>query len=759
MRDAAPVRRRRKVTFADVPVAAKLALILVLPLAGLLGLAGVAASVYADRSGRAGDLRGAVSAAAEAGRVADGLQRERLAAARLLSGAASGAALAASFTASFTASFAGTDAAVVRLRASGAALGAVGNLDGLALLRARVAAREPDEPGQVLLLEYRRLIADLVAFQQELADRVAPPAAGTGMRAAGWLAVGTEELAQIQVTAVRVAAAGELTAADRDGLVAHRSAAGDAFARFSAGAAPAWRSLLAGMDVTAGVDALLAGASAPTDAGDWARGGLAQLDGLRDLADRVAADNAATATDVRDRQNRTVVLGLAAVLLVAVVAVGLAVAAGRSSRRRLRALLAATLRLAHPEGPPGVAGEPAAAGRDEIGRLGEALDAVRRSTARAAEQAASQAALRSGETGMYADLARRSARLTDALLERLDDAERDEADPDRLALLFAVDHLATRIRHDTHSLLVLAGAEAVRVHPAPVPLFDVLRAAQSRIQAYERVEYGRVDSATAVGPAAVDGVVHLLAELLDNAARHSTGDLPVVVDAARTGEGAVIHVTDPGVPGGPGMDPDRLEELNGRLQPGRSDPPATGLGLGLTLVGRLAASHGAGVTLRPSPAGGIVATVRLPADLVVRAPEPSVRPLPAEAPAATPEPVARPEPASRPAARRLPPRPLERSPALPGGEPMDIPVPRRGGARVPVAAGGAAGRVAADGPTVEARAFDDGLPRRTVGASPDPDSSTSAGVPATASPPGSRHPIGRPGAVPVPVNQEGPATS
>ena len=142
MRDAAPVRRRRRVRLADIPFAAKLVLILVLPLAGLLTLAGVTASVYAGQTGRVGDLRGAVAAGAEAGRVADGLQRERLAAARMLSGADARDA--------FAAEAARTDAAVARLRAPlpQASAEIVAGLDGLAVLRARAPPANPTRPGR-----------------------------------------------------------------------------------------------------------------------------------------------------------------------------------------------------------------------------------------------------------------------------------------------------------------------------------------------------------------------------------------------------------------------------------------------------------------------------------------------------------------------------------------------------------------------------------------------------------------------------------
>src|SRR5205823_1572447 len=122
------------------------------------------------------------------------------------------------------------------------------------------------------------------------------------------------------------------------------------------------------------------------------------------------------------------------------------------------------------------------------------------------------------------------------LIEQLDDAERDEADPDRLALLFGFDHLATRLRHANDSLLVLAGSDAGRVRRRPVALLDLLRAAQSQIEDYTRIEFGRVDDDVSIAPHAVDAVVHLLAELFDNAAHFSPADRPVFVSAHRTGD-------------------------------------------------------------------------------------------------------------------------------------------------------------------------------------------------------------------------------
>jgi signal transduction histidine kinase len=279
-------------------------------------------------------------------------------------------------------------------------------------------------------------------------------------------------------------------------------------------------------------------------------------------------------------------------------------------------------------------------------------------------------AQRAEVSAMFVNLARRSSRLVDALIQRLDHAEADEADPDRLAQLFDFDHLATRMRHANDSVLVLAGSDASRAREHPIPLLDLLRAAQSQIEQYKRVEYGRVDGDVAIAPHAIDAVVHALAELLDNAARYSPPEHPVLVEGRRSGDGAIVQITDAGI----GV-ADALDLLNARL----AEPPGLGVAesrsMGLAVVAHLARRYGLTVHLRAEPAGGTVAIVELPADLVRHA---------------------APELSSRSGDFVVLPRPLERATALPGGEPLEVPLRR------PVVV------------TSRTDAGDDGLPRRVT---------------------------------------------
>ena len=144
----------------------------------------------------------------------------------------------------------------------------------------------------------------------------------------------------------------------------------------------------------------------------------------------------------------------------------------------------------------------------------EAFNAVHLEAVRTA---AEQAALRASVATMFVNLARRSQILVDRLIGHLDRLERGEEDPDRLAELFQLDHLATRMRRNDENLLVLAGADSTRIQREPAALIDVLRAAQSEVEHYTRIEFGTVDRDIEVSAHAVNDMVHLVAELFDNA--------------------------------------------------------------------------------------------------------------------------------------------------------------------------------------------------------------------------------------------------
>jgi signal transduction histidine kinase len=248
--------------------------------------------------------------------------------------------------------------------------------------------------------------------------------------------------------------------------------------------------------------------------------------------------------------------------------------------------------------------------RDEFGQVAEAFNAVHLEAVRTA---AEQAALRASVATMFVNLARRSQILVDRLIGHLDRLERGEEDPDRLAELFQLDHLATRMRRNDENLLVLAGADSTRIQREPAPLMDVLRAAQSEVEHYTRIEFGMIDRDVEIAAHAVNDMVHLIAELLDNATAFSPPDSAVVVEARRVGDRAVLLVEDRGI----GISPDQLGDLNERL----ANPPVVDVAvsrmMGLVVVARLAARHGVKVELRPARERGTIADLTLPASVLV----------------------------------------------------------------------------------------------------------------------------------------------
>ncbi len=248
---------------------------------------------------------------------------------------------------------------------------------------------------------------------------------------------------------------------------------------------------------------------------------------------------------------------------------------------------------------------------DEIGQVARAFDQVHREAVRLAGE---EARLRSSVSAMFVSLSRRSQSLLERLLRLIDSLELGEEDPERLSNLFRMDHLATRMRRNSENLLMLAGHEAPRRWAEPVPLVDVLRAASSEIEQYERIALDVQPDVAVVGAGVAD-TVHLLAELLENATTFSAKTTKVTASGHRlTGGGAVIEITDHGM-GIPGQ---VLAGLNDRL----ANPPAADVAvsrhMGLFAVAHLAARHSIQVELHSPATGGTVAQVRLPASLTSR---------------------------------------------------------------------------------------------------------------------------------------------
>jgi signal transduction histidine kinase len=365
-------------------------------------------------------------------------------------------------------------------------------------------------------------------------------------------------------------------------------------------------------------------------------------------------DEAADEAGARSaEQLRETLLVAGAVLAVLLIALLISVAIGRSIARSLRVLRSHALQVAQLELPEALerlrtvaAGVPeievspsAVRSMDEVGEVAEAFVAVHRS---AVDLAVEQAIMRRNVNAMFVNLARRSQVLVERQLELLDDLEREEGDPDQLANLFKLDHLAARMRRNDESLLVLAGTESSRRWNEPVALSAVVLAAAAEIEQYPRVRHDAADQIHVVGHVVAD-LVHLLAELLENATNFSPPFTNVqITGQAASGRTALIEITDEGI----GMSEAALDEANAVL----AEPPAADVAaserMGLFVVSHLAARHGIRVQLRMAERG-MVATVSLPAVLLAAAPppralpEPAVRPMLAAVAAAVPDSVSR----------------------------------------------------------------------------------------------------------------------
>ncbi|HUK71209.1 MAG TPA: nitrate- and nitrite sensing domain-containing protein [Streptosporangiaceae bacterium] len=246
---------------------------------------------------------------------------------------------------------------------------------------------------------------------------------------------------------------------------------------------------------------------------------------------------------------------------------------------------------------------------DEIGQVGQAFNIAART---AIEAAVDQARLRQGISDVFRNLARRSQTLLHRQLTLLDTMERRTTDPDELGDLYRLDHLTTRMRRHAEGLIILSGAAPGRSWRNPVRLVDVLRASVAEVEDYTRVAVVTMTEAALAGPVVAD-VIHVIAELIENATMFSPPNTPVRLTGDMVGRGFAVEVEDRGL----GLSEDKLAEINNRL----ASPPEFDLSdsdqLGLFVAGRLAKRHGIRISLRLNPYGGTTAIVLIPRDLVV----------------------------------------------------------------------------------------------------------------------------------------------
>jgi signal transduction histidine kinase len=309
-------------------------------------------------------------------------------------------------------------------------------------------------------------------------------------------------------------------------------------------------------------------------------------------------------------------------LLGTIVSIALSLIIGRSLIRQLRRLRESALTLAHEKLPSVIArlrsGEqvdpaeyaPAeAAPGNEIDQVQDAFSLVQRT---AVQAAVDEARLRRGISDVFRNLAGRSQSLLHRQLTLLDGMERRATEPDELEDLFRIDHLTTRMRRHAEGLIILSGEAPARGWRQPVPLVDVMRAAVAEVEDYTRIRVLSRTSAAVAGHAVAD-VIHLIAELAENATVFSPPNTPVRIQGDVVGRGFAVEIEDRGL----GVSPARLEEINANL----ANPPQFDLSgsdrLGLFIAGQLAQRHDIKITLRPSVYGGTTAIVLIPTALAV----------------------------------------------------------------------------------------------------------------------------------------------
>ncbi|HSR82687.1 MAG TPA: nitrate- and nitrite sensing domain-containing protein [Streptosporangiaceae bacterium] len=324
----------------------------------------------------------------------------------------------------------------------------------------------------------------------------------------------------------------------------------------------------------------------PTTANEWVGAmSTGTIGGIDSVQQNLVSTTIARAAELRRQAIITASVVGAAVLVVLLLALLLTTVVGRSMVRPLRRLRSGALEVAGVRLPETVrrmsdsdgAGVPLDVepidvdSSDEIGEVARAFDQVHREALRLA---ANEAALRGNVNAMFVNLSRRSQSLVERQIRLIDDLEQGEQDPDRLASLFQMDHLATRMRRNSENLLVLAGHDASRRWNQPVALVDVLRAAVSEIEQYERVTLN-VQPGIAVRGHAVNDVVHLLAELAENATSFSSAETPVAVAGhLLTSGGVLLDITDHGV----GMGAEEMAHANWRLD----NPPVVDVAVSRT---------------------------------------------------------------------------------------------------------------------------------------------------------------------------------
>ncbi|GAA3874549.1 hypothetical protein GCM10022243_44390 [Saccharothrix violaceirubra] len=504
-------------------------------------------------------------------------------------------------------------------------------LDGLPQLRDRVLTGGVDLAGGIA--GYSVVLRALLDFDQAMTGDFGDPALSGTANALHNLAMAGEQVSWQHATVIAGISRGTLLPGERTAIEQSFTRQQDKLADFSAVATPEqqsqYKDALSGRDADTRTTLLQTVRDNPDAVGtiasaDWSLGSEATLKQIGTVLRSLENELTTTASRLQDETSDRA--GVAAVILLAslFVAGAVGIVVGNYLLRSLRALRTSALDVARNRLPelvdqlrkgdaaPDVEIDPVPVHtREELGQLARAFDAVHR---QALDSAAEQAELRTAMRNAFTNLSRRSQGLVERQLKLMEELERQEENPEQLANLFKLDNLATRMRRNNENLMVLSGTDAARRFTRPVPLGDVLRAAGSEIEQYQRVVVQAAPQVDVVGYAAGD-LVRLIAELLDNATTFSPPRSQVVVGGrTRPGGGVLIDVVDSGV----GMSEDELVEANRKIAFAAFDDSAelpVSRQLGLYVVGRLAGRHGIEVVLKEQ-GDGLRAVVAVSGDLV-----------------------------------------------------------------------------------------------------------------------------------------------
>ncbi|WBB79195.1 nitrate- and nitrite sensing domain-containing protein [Micromonospora sp. WMMD882] len=638
-------RRRRLPRLRDARIRSKLALILVVPVAAVLALATVRLIAVGEGAYEANQARSLTALSVDLSALTQDLHRERMAAATYL-------AAPDAKPEPYNLHVRRTDQRVAQYTARRGEIGEVPSAvrDRLRIIDEHLATLNTTRqevldrrqmPVSAVVLRYGVVLADLVGYGDALAQLPGDGALADSRRAVAAFSRAKSSVAEEEAVAFTALAAGRVDQEQFSSFVATLTSQQEALLAFSLAAAPDQRSLVDGTvtgDAVVLADRVAAdvsrsvGLNRPLVAADDATFAIGAVNDLMrwtevELQDRLYAQTDQARTNVI----RQAVIESLLVLLTLIAAITLAVVLARSLNHSLRRLREGALSVANHDLPEAVkrlqnmgnAGDGGVdevvkevrdpiklTNKDEVGQVAQAFNVVHREAVRIA---AEQAALRNSVSAMFLNLARRSQTLVDRMIGELDAIERGEEDPKRLAQLFELDHLATRMRRNDENLLVLAGADSAVPRRDDALLVDVLRAAQSEVELYNRIEFGTVDTDISVAAHAVNDVVRLVAELLDNATRFSPPTTTVVADGRRIRDYVLIQIEDRGL----GLTDDQLDSLNRRLAaPSTVDVAAFRL-MGLAVVSRLASRYNIRVELRRNVEGGTVAQVTLPNSTVV----------------------------------------------------------------------------------------------------------------------------------------------